>query len=205
MDRQVFSAQPTSIIEEGAVIGGGTRVWDWCKVRVGAVIGRDCVIGDYVEIGPGVIIGDGTHVGAGAQIHAPARIGNNVHILPRVFVSNDKYPDLCSEFTPQAVIIGDDAVLCEDVSIVGGVHIGAGAVCCMKALVTKDIPPGAIVRGEGTAAVIKGRRAQHWPGTGVEHWGPLQEGKHCLRCEGFGVEQYETWFARAIRERMEGA
>jgi len=187
------------IIEAGTSIGDGTRIWDWVKIRRGARIGRDCTIGDYVEIGPGVVIGAGTHIGAGAQIHAPAQIGQRVHILPRVFLSNDRYPDLCSEFVPQGVIIGDDAVICEDVSVVGGVHIGAGAVCCMKAIVTKDVAPGAIVRGEGTAAVVTGRRGMHWPGTALQHWGPLQEGKHCRRCDEHSIEQYDEWMAAQQR------
>lgn len=196
--------QPTSIIEEGVALGPGVVVWDWCKVRRGAKLGAYCVVGDYVEIGPGVTIGAGTHIGAGAQLHSPARIGARVHILPRVFLSNDRYPDLCSDFVPQGVVIGDDAVVCEDVSIVGGVKVGAGAVLCMKALVVKDVPPGAIVRGEGTAAVVKGRRAEHWPGTAMQHWGPLQPGKHCRRCADAGLEQYDEWMAERQRAKNDG-
>lgn len=194
---------PTAIIEDDVEIGEGSRVWHWALVRRGARIGRNCVIGSRAEIGPGVVIGDGSHIGADAQIHYPARIGQRVHILPNAFLSNDRYPDLCSEFRAQAVVVGDDAVICEGVSIVGGVTVGAGAVCCMKALVTKDVPPGAIVRGEGTAAVVKGQRAMHWPGTAVEHYGPLEPGKHCLRCDDVGAEQYEAWLAGAEATRAE--
>jgi hypothetical protein len=69
--------------------------------------------------------------------------------------------------------------------------------------VTKDVAPGAIVRGDGTAATVAGQRACHWPGTALEHWGPLQPGKHCLRCDAFGAEQYDEWLANAARIRAE--
>ena len=51
--------ESTSIVDENAVIGDGTRVWNFVHVRENAEIGRDCVLGDYVYVGRGVKIGNG--------------------------------------------------------------------------------------------------------------------------------------------------
>lgn len=177
-----------SIVEPGAIIGEGTVIWHYALVRKGAVIGENCVISSRVEIGPDVHVGDGTHIGAAAQLHSPAQVGKRVFFGPQAFVSNDPFPTVGAPWTPAAVVIEDDAVICAKVGIKGGVTIHQGAVCGLGATVIRDVASGDIVYG--CPAVVKGRRHPHYPGTAIEHWGPLNPEVECHLCKSLGVEQY---------------
>jgi len=177
-----------TIIEDGAEIGEGTVIWHYALIRTGAVIGEGCVIGSRVEIGPGVRIGDGTHIGADTQVHHPAQIGTRCFISPQVFISNDKYPMIRDNFKPQGVVIGNDVIIGAKTAIVGGVQIGDGAFVAMGAVVTKDVAEGTMVKG--VPAREYGRRTICYPGTAIEHYGPLCPSDHCKRCDDFGAEQY---------------
>jgi len=183
------------VIEPPVCVGAGTRIWHWTQVRPGAIIGKDCVIGSRVEIGPGVEIGDGTHIGASAQLHHPARVGKHVFVAPMVFLSNDKYPSLVSDFKPRGVTIEDHAIIGAGAQIIGGVTIGEGAFVALGALVTKDVPSGSMVKGRPAREYA--RRGMHYPGGALEHWGPLCRDERCLRCDAEGLEQYEALMDRA--------
>jgi len=185
-------------------IGEGTRIWHWVKIGldrpagVDVVIGKNCVIGCRVEIGPGVVIGDDTHIGAASQIHHPAKIGQHVFIAPMVFLSNDKYPSLEVEFVPQGVVIEDHAIIGAGAQIMGGVTIGEGAFVGMGSLVMHDVAPGSMVRGR--PARPYGTRGKHWPGTALEHWGPLCDEQACKMCKASGLEQYAEWMNKRVLE-----
>ncbi len=179
-----------SIIEEGAEVGEGTVIWHYTLIRAGAKVGANCVIGSRVEIGPGAKVGEGTHVGAGCQIHHPAKVGKRVFLAPNVFLSNDKYPAINKQFEPQGVTIEDDAIISAGALIVGGVTIGRGAFVTMGAVVTKDVGCGEMVRG--IPARVYARRQPHYPGTAVEHWGPLCPEDHCTTCDLHHLPQYRT-------------
>jgi acetyltransferase-like isoleucine patch superfamily enzyme len=198
MNRSCERVGQFCIIADDVVIGEGTRVWHYVQIREGARIGRNCVIGSRVEIGQGVVIGDGTHVGAGAQLHHPAVIGSGVFIGPQAFFSNDKYPSLAAEFEPQGVTVGDGAAIGAGAMIVGGVTVGTGAFVGMGAIVTHDVADGEMVKG--TPARVYGRREMHWPGTAVQHYGPLCDKQRCRMCEAASMDQYREWMERMMRE-----
>jgi acetyltransferase-like isoleucine patch superfamily enzyme len=121
-----------------------------------------CRIGDKTRIGPFVEIQRGAVIGAHCKIQSHSFICDGVTIEDEVFVGhgvmfvNDKYPRATTE---DGVLQGEadwerlDTVVERGASIgsgavvLGGIHIGAGALVGAGAVVTRDVPPGAVVRG----------------------------------------------------------
>lgn len=129
-------------------IGDGTRVWQYVVVLPGARIGRDCNICSHCLIENDVVIGDRVTVKSGVQLWDGMRIGDDVFIGPNVTFTNDKYPRskhhpdeyLRTQVEPGASIGGGATIL-------PGLRIGRSAMVGSGAVVTRSVPPNAIVVG----------------------------------------------------------
>lgn len=129
-------------------IGDGTRIWQFCVVLPGAKIGANCNICAQVLIENDVIIGNNVTVKSGVQLWDGIRIEDNVFIGPNATFTNDLFPrsKVYPEHFLQTTIksgasIGANATILPGVTIAQGAMIGAGAV------VTRSVPPNAIVVG----------------------------------------------------------
>ena len=129
-------------------IGEGTTIWQYVVILPGAVIGKNANICSHCFIEGNVVVGDNVTVKCGVQLWSGIRIGNDVFIGPNATFSNDKYPrskmplpkhDLVD--IQDGVSIGAGAVLLPGITVGRGAMVGAGAV------VTKSVPPYAIVTG----------------------------------------------------------
>ena len=176
----------TSIVDVTAEVGGGSRIWNWVRVREGAKIGRFVVLGDLVHIGPRVTVGDRTRIGNAAQLHSPAVVGPDVFIGPGAFLGNDKTPMVGKVYKEQPVTVGPHAIIGAMAKIMGGITIGAGAVVGMGSVVTKDVKVGEIVCG--VPAKPMGFRPKHDAGRATEHWAPLAATDTCPVCDRPGGE-----------------
>lgn len=133
---------------ESSTVGEGTRVWAFAHVLPGAVIGRDVNICDHVFVENDVVVGDRVTVKSGVQLWDGVRLEDDVFVGPNATFTNDRFPrsrEWPTEF-PQTVVsqgasIGGGAVLLPGVKIGRRAMVGAGTV------VTKDVPPNAIVVG----------------------------------------------------------
>lgn len=144
---------PAALVE--GAIGAGTRVWAFAHVMRDAVVGRDCNIGDHAFIESGARVGDGVTVKNGAMIWEGVTIGDGVFVGPGVVFTNDLTPRsarlaglnrshdgwLTPTMVEQGASIGGGAV------IVAGITIGAYALVAAGAIVTRDVPPHALVKG----------------------------------------------------------
>ena len=129
-------------------IGEGTRVWQFVVILAGARIGRNCNICAQVLIEGDVVIGDDVTVKSGVQLWDGLRVGNGVFIGPNATFTNDKYPR--SKVYPDAcpkTIIEDGASIGANATILPGITIGARAMVGAGAVVTRDVPAGAVVVG----------------------------------------------------------
>ena len=129
-------------------IGSDTRIWQFCVVLAGAKIGANCNISAHVLIENDVVVGDNVTIKSGVQLWDGLRIEDNVFIGPNATFTNDLYPrsKIYPEQFLQTVIkaqasIGANATILPGVTIAEGAMVGAGAV------VTRDVPPNAIVQG----------------------------------------------------------
>lgn len=138
---------PQGIVDSGALIGEGTRVWAWAHVLSGARIGRDCNICDHTFVEGSVVIGNRVTVKCNVSIWDGVTLEDDVFVGPSVSFSNDKFPrsrqwqkEVAKTIVCKGASIGANATI---LPIKIGEHamIGAGAV------VTKNVPPHAIVVG----------------------------------------------------------
>lgn len=129
-------------------VGEDTRIWQFCVVFAGARIGANCNICAQVLIENDVVIGDNVTVKSGVQLWDGIRIEDNVFIGPNATFTNDSFPrsKVYPEKFLQTVIktgasIGANATILPGVTVAEGAMIGAGAV------VTRSVPPNAVVVG----------------------------------------------------------
>lgn len=144
-----FWAHPTAIVDQPAEIGEGTRIWHFCHVMSGAKIGARCSLGQNV------------YVGARAVIGAGCKIQNNVSVYDAVILEDEVFVGPSAVFTnvinPRAFIerkqayretrIRRGATIGANATIVCGREIGEYAFVAAGAVVTKNVPPYALVKG----------------------------------------------------------
>ena len=135
-------------------IGPGTRIWQFCVVYEGAIIGDNCNICAHVLIESDVILGNNVTVKSGVQLWDGLRVEDDVFIGPNVTFTNDPYPrsKVRSEpFLPTKV--GKGASIGGGAVILPGVVIGAGAMVGAGAVVSKSVSPHTIVVGNPARVV----------------------------------------------------
>ena len=143
-----FFRHPRGIVEEGAHIGDGTRIWAWSHILGGAVIGKDCNLCDHTFVENDVVLGDRVTVKCGVYVWDGITIEDDVFIGPCVAFTNDKFPR--SKQYPgkyARTVIRSHASIGANATILPGVTIGQYAMVGAGSVVTKDVPPYAIVRG----------------------------------------------------------
>jgi len=145
-----------AVVEPGAIIGANSKIWEFSKVRGGAVIGNNVTIGMGVYVGPGVIVGKNCKIQNYALIFDPAQVGDGVFIGPGVILTNDKNPSAVNhagqlksskDWNASKVVVEDGASLGAGSICVAPVRIGARAVIGAGAVVTRDVPADQVVVG----------------------------------------------------------
>lgn len=137
-----------AIIELGAKIGEGTRVWAFAHILPGAVIGQDCNICDGVFVENDVLIGNRVTIKNGVQVWDGVRLEDDVFVGPNATFTNDLLPR--SKQFPEnflRTIIHAGASIGANATILPGLQIGAHAMIGAGAVVTRDVPAYAIVTG----------------------------------------------------------
>lgn len=133
---------------ESTSVGDGSRIWAYAHVLPGARLGADCNICDHVFIENDVVVGDRVTVKCGVQLWDGLRIEDDVFIGPNVTFTNDRFPRskrYPAEF-PQTVVAAG-ASIGANATILPGLRIGQYAMVGAGAVVTRSIPPYAIVVG----------------------------------------------------------
>ncbi|HFL9494910.1 TPA: acyltransferase, partial [Escherichia coli] len=127
-------------------IGDGTTIWQFVVILKGAVIGNNCNICANTLIENNVVIGNNVTVKSGVYIWDGVKIEDNVFIGPCVAFTNDKYPR--SKVYPDEflqTIIRKGASIGANATILPGIEIGEKAIVGAGSVVTKNVPPCAIV------------------------------------------------------------
>lgn len=153
MSLTVTASCPEPFIHSHALVesphlGAGSRVWAFAHILPGARIGRDANICDHVFIENQVQLGDRVTVKCGVQLWDGVQVDDDVFIGPNVTFSNDPFPR--SKQRPDAPLrtwVRKGASIGANATIRPGLTIGAGAMVQDGAVVTRDVPPNAIVAG----------------------------------------------------------
>jgi UDP-2-acetamido-3-amino-2,3-dideoxy-glucuronate N-acetyltransferase len=139
----------TAIIDSGATIGDGTKVWHFTHVMPGARIGRDCVLGQNVYVGGAVVMGDGCKVQNNVSLYDGVVLEDDVFCGPSSVFTNDLFPRAhhkrAWEIAPTIVKRG--ASIGANATVVCGNTIGEHALVGAGAVVTGDVPAYALMVG----------------------------------------------------------
>jgi len=142
-----FFKHPMALVESHYV-GNDTRVWAFAHILPKAVIGSDCNICDHTFIENDVVVGNRVTVKSGVQLWDGVTVEDDVFIGPNVTFTNDPFPR--SKRYPESfsrTIICKGASVGANATILPGVTVGQNAMIGAGSVVTKDVPPFAIVIG----------------------------------------------------------
>ena len=140
---------PSSVVDEGASIGAGTRIWHFCHVMPRAVVGEDCNIGQNVFIDNDVVVGRGVKIQNNVSLYKGVVVEDEVFLGPSMVFTNVINPrsfiERKTEFRPTVLRRG--CTVGANATIVCGVEIGAYALIGAGTVVIRDVPPYALMVG----------------------------------------------------------
>ena len=144
-----YQAHETAVIDPGCTIGDGTRIWHFSHIMPGCIIGRNCNIGQNVVISPQVVLGDNVKVQNNVSVYTGVTCGDDVFLGPSCVFTNVVNPRsaVSRKSQYQKTHVGRGASIGANATIVCGHTIGEFAMIGAGAVVTKDIPPYALVVG----------------------------------------------------------
>ena len=140
---------PTAVVDEGAVVGDGTRIWHFTHVSQDVRIGKTCTLGQNVYVAPGVSIGHRVKIQNNVSLYSGVVCADDVFIGPSVVFTNVLTPrsfvDRTGEFARTQLDCG--CTIGANATVVCGVRIGPYAMIGAGAVVTKDVAAYELVVG----------------------------------------------------------
>lgn len=140
----------SAYVDEGAIIGRGTKIWHFCHVQSGAVIGESCSLGQNVYVGSNVRIGNDVKIQNNVSVYEGVELEDGVFCGPSCVFTND--------LTPRArmpkgrenykhTLVREGATIGANATIVCGTTVGENALIAAGAVVTHDVPADTLVAG----------------------------------------------------------
>jgi UDP-2-acetamido-3-amino-2,3-dideoxy-glucuronate N-acetyltransferase len=182
MESPAFFKHVTAIVESPD-IGRGTRISAFAHVLPSAVIGEDCSLQDQTFIGNDVHIGNRVAVNSGVRIPGGVCVGDDVYIGPNATLGCDARPrSIEPPARSERIQIKAGAWIGASAIIVPGITVGENAIVSAGAVVTRDVPPLAIVAGNPAGIIGYDGAASMSPGTASS--APLEPGFFPTRVPG---------------------
>ena len=158
-----YFVHQSSFIDDGAVIGKGTRIWHFCHVLSGSAIGENCTIGQNVMIGPDVKIGNHCKIQNNVSIYNGVELEDQVFCGPSIVFTNIlnprcEFPQRGEKFNIRT-LVRYGASVGANATIVCGITIGRFAFIGAGAVVNTDVPDYALMLG--VPALRKGWMSRH--------------------------------------------
>ncbi len=140
---------PTAIVDEGAQLGSGTRVWHWVHISAGARIGKNCSFGQNVFVGNDVLIGNNVKVQNNVSVYDAVTLEDDVFCGPSMVFTNVFNPRsaVVRKNQYRRTLIKRGATLGANCTIVCGVTVGEYAFVAAGAVVNRDVKPYALMAG----------------------------------------------------------
>jgi UDP-2-acetamido-3-amino-2,3-dideoxy-glucuronate N-acetyltransferase len=149
VNQRSYFAHPTAVIDDPCTIGDGTRIWHFSHIMTNCSIGKDCNIGQNVVISPDVVLGNNVKIQNNVSLYTGVTCEDDVFLGPSCVFTNVINPrssvNRKNEYLKTHV--GKGASIGANATIVCGHNIGAYAFIGAGAVVTKEIPPYALVVG----------------------------------------------------------
>lgn len=146
-----YFVHPSSYVDDGAMIGKGTKIWHFCHVMSEAAIGERCSLGQNVFVANKVKIGNNVKIQNNVSLYEGIILEDDVFCGPSMVFTNVKTPrsafprNTSDHYMP--TIVKQGASIGANATIVCGGVIGRSAMVAAGAVVTKDVPDYALVAG----------------------------------------------------------
>lgn len=146
----------TADVDERARVSDTAQIWHLAQVRENAVVGENCIVGRGAYIDTGVVVGDNCKIQNNALVYSPALLEEGVFVGPAAVFTNDSFPRAinpdgsiksANDWESIGVTVRRGAAIGARSVVLGGVEIGEWALIAAGSVVTKDVPPHALVVG----------------------------------------------------------
>lgn len=150
MNKKDYFIHESSYIDDHVAIGAGTKIWYFCHIQNGAVIGEHCSLGQNVNISNNVKIGNGVKLQNNVSVYEGVEIEDEVFCGPSCVFTNDltpraSYPKGHAAY--KKTLIKRGASIGANATIVCGCTVGEWALIGAGAVVTTDVPAHALMLG----------------------------------------------------------
>ena len=149
MNKSEYFSHESAVIDQGSIIGRGTKIWHFSHIMSNAIIGEDCNIGQNVVVSPGVVLGNNVKVQNNVSIYTGVTCEDYVFLGPSMVFTNVINPRSAiirrEEFMKTNV--GKGASIGANATIVCGNNIGSYSLIGAGSVVTKEVLPFALVVG----------------------------------------------------------
>lgn len=144
-----WTKHDSAIVDDGAVIGAGTKIWHFSHVCSGARIGAGCTIGQNVYVAPTAVIGDQVRVQNNVSVYDGVILGDDVFVGPSAVFTNVINPrsEVSRKHEYMRTEVHTGATIGANATIVCGTTLGRYAFVGAGAVVTHDVAPFALVVG----------------------------------------------------------
>jgi UDP-2-acetamido-3-amino-2,3-dideoxy-glucuronate N-acetyltransferase len=144
-----FWAHETAIVDAGAQIGAGTKIWHWVHVCSGAKIGSNCVLGQNVYVASRVVIGNNVRIQNNVSVYDAVTLEDDVFCGPSMVFTNVANPRSAVSRKDEylATVVRRGASIGANATIVCGHAIGRHAFIGAGAVVTREVPDHALMTG----------------------------------------------------------
>lgn len=175
---------PTAIVDDGAVIGEGSRVWHWVHICGGARIGERCSFGQNVFVGNDVLIGNNVKVQNNVSIYDAVTLEDDVFCGPSMVFTNVYNPRsaVTRKDEYRRTLVKRGATLGANSTVVCGVTVGEYAFVAAGAVINRDVRPYALMagvparqigwmsaHGERLSLPLEGNAVAQCPATGISY------------------------------------
>ncbi|NGO40185.1 Gfo/Idh/MocA family oxidoreductase [Limisphaera ngatamarikiensis] len=177
---------PTAVVDPGAQIGSGTRIWHFTHVCAGARIGNNCVLGQNCFVADGVVLGNNVKVQNNVSLYTGVVVEDDVFLGPSCVLTNVTNPraQVNRHALYEKTVIRRGATVGANATIVCGVTIGRYAFIAAGAVVTRDVPDYALM--VGVPARQRGWMSRHG------HPLPTPDAEGVMRCPETGFRYREV-------------
>lgn len=188
-----YFAHPTAVIDPGAIIGAGSKIWHFAHISAGARIGGKCIFGQNTFVADGVLVGSNVKAQNNVAIYTGTTIEDDVFLGPSCVLTNVTNPrsQINRHSLYEQTLIRRGATIGANATIVCGITLGRYCFIAAGAVVTKDVPDYALIQG------VPGRQAGWMSRHG--HILKLDE-KGELRCpeSGYRYQELEPGILRCL-------
>lgn len=144
-----YTSHPSAIIDDGAQIGEGTRIWHWVHVSPQAKIGENCSLGQNVYVGNDVLIGNNVKIQNNVSVYDAVTLENDVFCGPSMVFTNVYNPRsaVTRKTEYRRTLVKRGATIGANATVVCGITIGEYAFIAAGAVINRDVKPYALMAG----------------------------------------------------------